>query len=168
MNKFPYLTYVYNKDYEITNCSGSLLLGLNKVENEDVIFMDGDIYFDYKVLPLLFHYPDSTTLVKYRDNCGDEETKFNLHLKSFVKNLSKKIVHDCVGESIGILKINKEDLPLLKKELEKIGPNKFYAEAINNLTSNKRLWLRAMDIGDYFCEEIDFPSDLQKVRDYLQ
>ena len=72
MKEFPQLTYVYNHQYATHNCAKSLLLGLQKIHNEDVIFLDGDVYFDDGVLSLLLNDNCSAALVKIRD-CEDEE-----------------------------------------------------------------------------------------------
>ena len=45
MESFPNLLYVYNNFYDTTNTSKSLLAGLIKIENEDVVWLNGDVVF---------------------------------------------------------------------------------------------------------------------------
>jgi choline kinase len=54
MGKFPQLSFVYNDAFAQTNTSKSLLLALKKVD-DDVIWLNGDVYFDAEVLGLLLN-----------------------------------------------------------------------------------------------------------------
>ena len=43
----------------------------------------------------------------------------------------------------------------------------YFEKALENLTVSKKLILKAVDVGGFYCNEIDFESDLKAVRDYL-
>ena len=51
MTDFPTLNFVFNDKYQTTNTAKSLLLALQKI-NDDVICVAGDLYFDEDVLDL--------------------------------------------------------------------------------------------------------------------
>ena len=76
MKRIPGLIFVTNHTYEKTNSAKSLLLALRKI-NDDVICIDGDVYFDEKILDILLKTKHSCCLVDTK-KCGSEESKYNL------------------------------------------------------------------------------------------
>ena len=62
MELFPDLLFVYNSGYARTNTAKSLLLALKKIE-DDVIWLNGDVYFDPEILDLMFQSRESACLV---------------------------------------------------------------------------------------------------------
>ena len=62
MEKFPDFLFVYNSAYARTNTAKSLLSALNKIDS-DVIWMNGDVFFDKKILDLLIDSKESACLV---------------------------------------------------------------------------------------------------------
>ena len=53
MERFPQLTYVYNPFFDRTNTSKSLLKALKKNRNESVLWLNGDVVFDEKIIEIL-------------------------------------------------------------------------------------------------------------------
>ena len=165
MEKFPKLSYIYNHEYIQTNTSKSLLFALNKIVNEDVIWMNGDVFFDEEVIDRLKNCKTSCCLVDNK-KCGEEEMKYSLNGEGFIKELSKQN-KEAKGEALGINIIKKGDLELFKTELEKVEKNDYFEKALENLTLSKKLKLKPIDVGKLFCQEIDFPEDLKRVRDHI-
>ncbi|SVD24076.1 uncharacterized protein METZ01_LOCUS376930, partial [marine metagenome] len=63
MESFPNLLYVYNNFYDTTNTSKSLLAGLIKIENEDVVWLNGDVVFEKELLPQIIQSSTSCIAV---------------------------------------------------------------------------------------------------------
>ena len=118
MEKFPDFLFVYNNAYARTNTAKSLLAALNKIE-DDVIWMNGDVFFDDEILDLLLACQDSACLVDQK-KCGAEEIKYNLNTDGLIHELSKT-VPDAAGEALGINVIREHDLDRFRQELEKVG-----------------------------------------------
>ena len=53
MEAFPTLSYVYNPLFDSTNTSKSLLKALNKNKNSDILWFNGDVIFDLKILDFI-------------------------------------------------------------------------------------------------------------------
>ncbi|GAJ10625.1 unnamed protein product, partial [marine sediment metagenome] len=164
--RFPRLTYVYNREYAQTSTAKSLLIALNKIKGADVLWMNGDVFFDEDVLKLLVDCKNSCCLVDNKE-CGEEEIKYSLDKQGYIKGLSKQ-VKEAKGEALGINSIKKEDLELFKKELENVNNNDYFEKAFENLTLNNKIKLMPVNIGRLFCHEIDFPEDLKKVKKYIR
>jgi len=164
MSKFPYLSFVQNDNFAQTNTSKSLLLALRKIE-DDVIWLDGDVYFDDEVPRLLLNTEFSCCLVD-RKKCGPEEVKYNLNEDGFIHNISKNVERP-QGECLGINVVLKKDLNVFRNELERVDNQDYFEKALENLTISKKILLTPIDVGPYYCNEIDFNEDLKAVRDYL-
>ncbi|MCK4852045.1 MAG: phosphocholine cytidylyltransferase family protein [Candidatus Omnitrophica bacterium] len=165
MEKYPELLYVYNNGYAQTNTGRSLLLALRKIE-EDTIWLNGDIFFEDRVLEKLMGSRTSAVLVQKKE-CGEEEVKYTVDRKGFVREISKN-VRNSPGESVGINLIKKKDIPGFVRHLEKTGPRDYFEKAMERMIRLDKVRVRPVDIGDLFCVEIDFPEDLERVRDRLR
>lgn len=166
MEKFPHLTFVYNHDYVKNGTAKSLLCALRKIQNEDVLWMNGDIYCDAQIFKLMLGLKESGCLVDHK-SCGEEEVKYNRSKNGFIHELSKS-VKNAEGEALGINLIKAKDLEAFKKELELVGRKDFFEKALENLTLAGKLHLKPVDKGSHFCHEIDFEEDLETVRMHLQ
>ncbi len=69
MKTHPELTYIYNPRYGETNTSKSLLRGMQHIEEENVLWMNGDIVFEEEILSTILASKQSCILVD--DNTGD-------------------------------------------------------------------------------------------------
>jgi choline kinase len=164
MGKFPQLSFVCNDAFAQTNTSKSLLLALKKVD-DDVIWLNGDVYFDADVPKLLLNTGFSCCLVD-RKRCGPEEIKYDRNEDEFICHISKNVAEP-QGECLGVNVILKKDLGIFRDELEKVGNQDYFEKALENLTVLKKIHLKPVDVGPFYCNEIDFEEDLKAVRKYL-
>jgi choline kinase len=163
MELFPDLLFVYNSAYARTNTAKSLLLALNKIE-DDVIWLNGDVYFDTQVLDLVLDSPESACLVNVSE-CNAEEVKYDVTPDGYIHHISKSVAAPR-GEALGINLIKKKDLRLFRSELAGVRDGEYFEKALENLTLKKKLKLRPIDVGDHFCREVDFDEDLLAVQNY--
>ena len=165
MEAHPEGIFVYNNAYPNTNTSKSLLCALKKVD-DDTIWLNGDVYFDSEVLNLLKSSEYSACLVDTK-KCSDEEIKYTINSDGFIKELSKE-VKSGIGEAVGINLIKNNDLALYVQELKKVGDKDYFEKALENLTITNQLKLKAVNIGNYYCKEIDFEQDLADVQKHIK
>lgn len=163
MEKFPELIYVYNRNYAKSNTSKSLLLALKKIE-DDVIWMNGDVYFDEAILDLLNSSKYSCCLVEQK-KCVSEEVKYIVK-GGFISRLSKSLSQS-EGESLGVNLIRKKDLHVFREELGKVNSKDYFEKALENLVLENKLKLKPIKVGSFFCKEMDFESDIKSVKKYL-
>ena len=164
MEKFPELTFVYNHAYTQTNTGKSLLTALRKID-DDVLWVNGDVYFEPAALAKLLQ-SDSSALLVDTKKCGEEEIKYTLTDDGAIAELSKQVV-DGVGEAVGMNFIKRADVPAFCDALEAIGAQDYFEKALENLTLAGQLTLKPVHLEDMFCQEIDFPEDLETVRQYV-
>ena len=57
---FPDLHYINNEKYNETNTSQSLLIALNQFSKKDILWLNGDIVYDHRIIKRLISAPNST------------------------------------------------------------------------------------------------------------
>ena len=164
MESFPNLLYVYNNFYDTTNTSKSLLAGLHKIENEDVMWLNGDVVFEKKLLPKIIQCSQSCMAVK-TNSVGEEEIKYNVFDDGNIKEVSKT-VSPALGEAVGINKVMTSDLPLFKANLEKCDDQDYFERALE-LSIQDGMKIMPVNINKYLCMEIDFEDDLEQINKQL-
>lgn len=166
MKAHPELTYIYNPRYSETNTSKSLLRGLQHIQGENVLWMNGDVVFEEEILPLMLKAQESCMLVDDK-KCGQEEVKYKTDQYGFISEISKE-VKSPAGEALGINMIIKEDLDIMKNQLTLVDDNDYFEKAIENMIKREGIRIKPVYVGNYFCHEIDFLDDLQYVREHFQ
>jgi|TARA_B110000908_G_C10087687_1_gene372516 choline kinase len=164
MERFPEVNYVYNPFFDRTNTSKSLLQALKKHKENSVLWFNGDVVFDEKLLSLLvddINNKNSFISVNTQ-SVADEEVKYTLK-EDFVYELSKE-VKNALGEAVGINFISSKDLDVFIKHLEACDDNDYFEKGLENAISQDNLKLKVIDISKYNCIEIDFKEDLENAN----
>ena len=164
MESFPNLLYVYNNFYDTTNTSKSLLAGLHKIENEDVLWLNGDVVFEKELLPKIIQCSQSCMAVN-TNSVGQEEIKYNVFDDGNIKDVSKT-ASPALGEAVGINKIMAVDFRLFKSNLEKCNNQDYFEKALE-LSIQDGMKIMPVDINKYLCMEIDFEDDLEQINKQL-
>tara|TARA_B110000208_G_scaffold174355_1_gene218969 strand:+ start:327 stop:1007 length:681 start_codon:yes stop_codon:yes gene_type:complete len=164
MERFPEVNYVYNPFFDRTNTSKSLLQALKKHKENSVLWFNGDVVFDEKLLSLLvddINNKNSFISVNTQ-SVADEEVKYTLK-EDFVYELSKE-VKNALGEAVGINFISSKDLDVFIKHLEACDDNDYFEKGLENAISQDNLKLKVIDISKYNCIEVDFKEDLENAN----
>ena len=164
MESFPNLLYVYNNFYDTTNTSKSLLAGLHKIENEDVLWLNGDVVFEKELLPKIIQCSQSCMAVN-TNSVGEEEIKYNVFDDGNIKDVSKT-ASLALGEAVGINKIMAVDFRLFKSNLEKCDDQDYFEKALE-LSIQDGMKIMPVNINKYLCMEIDFEDDLEQINKQL-
>jgi choline kinase len=164
MEQRPELNYICNEDYAETNTGRSLLKALDEIDNDDVLWLNGDIVFDEQLISKLAGTNNSCVLVDNK-KCGAEEVKYNTDSEGYIRYISKEVC-SAEGEALGINLIKRKDLPVLKKHLALITDQDYFEKAIENMISQDNVKIRPVNSDGLFCHEVDFKEDLEYVRKY--
>lgn len=167
MERFPELTYIYNPFFDRTNTSKSLLQALKKHRNESVLWFNGDVVFDEKLLDILIPYIKSYTsfVAVNTSKVGEEEVKYTLK-NGFIDELSKTVKH-ALGEAVGINFISSNDIKQFINRLEYCNDNDYFERGLELAIEKDGIKVKAVDISAYNCMEIDFLEDLENVNNLL-
>lgn len=155
METFPSVYYKYNPVYYITNTSKSLLRGIEHID-DDVLWINGDVIFDEKVIERVVREEGNLVLVNSA-HCGEEEVKYAIDDQECITEISKT-VEQARGEAVGINKISKRDLQEFRESLKECEDDDYFEKGIEK-TIRKGKKFKAVDISEFRCIEIDFLAD---------
>lgn len=167
MESFPDLTYVYNQYFDQTNTAKSLLKAIRKNKGESILWMNGDIVFDKNILTRLKKYIDKdiSFVAVNTSKVADEEVKYTLN-DECIHKLSKD-VENGLGEAVGINFISSKYVDLFIKRLEECKDNDYFEKALEMAIEKDGFKIKAVDISDFNCIEIDFEEDLKNANNLI-
>lgn len=165
--RFPQLNvnYIYNNLYDTTNNIYSLWLAKDVLLGNEIILLDSDIIFDYKIIERLINSGYENCLALKKHKLGEEEIKVKADTTGKVQEISKVVPPSlAAGESIGIEKFGEKSLYKLfdiidKLIIEQKKVNIFYEVAFEQMIKEGDD-IYAVDTTDLMCMEIDTADDL--------
>lgn len=165
---FPDVAYVYNENYDQTNTNRSLLKALRIASDGGVLWMNGDVVFDPRVLerakPLMA--AGTSFICVNTAAVGEEEVKYTVDADGNVKDLSKTVAN-ALGESVGINYISAADRAAFVAGLEACADNDYFERGIEIAIERTGLKVTPLDISDLFAVEVDFEDDLNRANEHL-
>ncbi len=159
--KYPNLTFVENTQYDSTNTARSLLIALNQIEEDDVIWMNGDVVFHPYILQRLISFGKSGMIVNMEQTL-EEEVKYRTDGIGKIVEVSKDVKIPN-GEALGMNMVRSDDLPLLKRNLERCEPNDYFEKALQLcIDDGMEIW--AIPVKETAAVEVDYAEDLDKAN----
>jgi choline kinase len=161
MEAHPDLRFAYNELFDSTNTSKSLLRALESSHPGGVLWMNGDVVFDPRVLrhvqPWLER--DETFVCVNTDVVGDEEVKYTVDDEGFVQDLSKT-VRGGLGEAVGINYVRAADKAVLIEELRACADTDYFERGLETAISRRGMRVVPVDVSMFDVVEVDFEDDL--------
>ncbi|MBU0994514.1 MAG: phosphocholine cytidylyltransferase family protein [Proteobacteria bacterium] len=169
MEAFPDLTYIYNQNFDQTNTSQSLLKALKKYQDQGVLWLNGDVVFDSKIIKKITSYihQNKSFVCVNREKVGDEEVKYTVDDKGNIMELSKT-VKNALGEAIGINYIASHDIKAFIRFLEVCHAGDYFERGLELAILNEGIEIEPVDISEFDCMEIDFQDDLNKANSFIK
>lgn len=163
MEHMPDASFVYNENYDQTNTSKSLLKALKSSGPGGVLWMNGDVVFDPKILkkiqPLMFDQRSFVTVNQL--TVANEEVKYSVSPDGHIRGLSKVVpLNEAMGEAIGINYVSEFDKQEIIQNLESLNEQEYFEAAIEKaIQADNQNWIPA-STESLFAVEIDFLEDL--------
>jgi choline kinase len=161
MEQYPDLLYAYNPRFHITNTAYSLMLALERVAPDDVVWINGDLVFEEAVAQKMIEAAGNAVAV-VRKTCGEEEVKFTLSAGGGIDRISKQ-VSDPLGEAVGLNKISASDFDVFLGHLRDCSDDDYFERAIEKAAEGG-MDFGPVDVTGYKCIEVDFEEDLREVK----
>lgn len=164
----PDVTFAYNEIYDQTNTSKSLLKALRATGDRGVLWMNGDVVFDPRVLERLKPYVESgQSFVSVNTAAvGDEEVKYTVDADGRIAELSKT-VQGALGEAVGINFVAPADKATLVTRLAEVGDQDYFERGIEVSIEKDGLQVVPVDVSDLYAVEVDFAEDLERANEFL-
>ena len=165
MENFPDLSYIYNPSFDRTNTSKSLLQGVKKHRDSSILWLNGDVVFDPKLIDYLIPYieKDQSFVSVNNSEVGEEEVKYTLDHNGFINAISKD-VENGLGEAVGINFIANNDLPFFLQRLEECEDMDYFEKGLELAIQGDKIRVLAVDISQFNCLEVDFEEDLKNAN----
>ena len=162
---FPKVSYVHNERYDQTNTSKSLLRALAATGKSGVLWMNGDVVFDPRVLgrAIALIEADRSFVTVNTSKVSDEEVKYTVTAEGFIKELSKT-VKGGLGEAVGINYISSADKKAFIRQLQRVDDQDYFERGLELAIAEDGLLLEPMDVSDLYAVEVDFAEDLERAN----
>jgi len=165
----PDISFAYNEVYDSTNTSKSLLKALQLSQPGGVLWLNGDVVFDRRVLELIHDKIEAghSFVCVNTASVADEEVKYTLDGDGYIHELSKSVVGG-LGEAIGINYIAAEDKAAVITRLEEADDNDYFERGLELAIERDGLRIEAVDISKYQVVEVDFEDDLSRANSFVE
>ena len=165
MERFPDVLFAYNENYDQTNTSKSLLRALGVSHAGGVLWLNGDVVFDPRLLETLRPLIDAeqTFVCVNTEAVGEEEVKYNVDERGFIRELSKT-VSEPLGEAVGINYVAGGDKAVLMEHLDNCDDQDYFERGIETAVASAGLLVRPVDISEFYAVEVDFEGDLERAN----
>ncbi len=164
----PDISFVYNEVYDSTNTSKSLLKALQLSQDGGVMWMNGDVVFDPRVLPMLREHIETgrSFVCVNTESVAEEEVKYTLDDDGYIKELSKKVVGG-LGEAVGINYVSADDKATLIQRLGEVDDQEYFEGGLELAIAEDGLRVEALDISEFHIVEVDFDEDLTRANEFV-
>ena len=165
MEAHPNAAFIYNEVYDQTNTSKSLLKALRASQESGVLWLNGDVVFDPRVLERVqSRMREEKSFVCVNTSAtSDEEIKYTVDSKGNIDSLSKQVVN-ALGEAVGINFIGKSEKAAVINHLEECADNDYFERGLELAIEKSGIKLEPVDISDLFAVEVDFQADLERAN----
>ena len=169
MEAHPTASFVYNEIYDQTNTSKSLLRALRASQESGVLWLNGDVVFDHKVLERVADRiaADKSFVCVNTSATADEEVKYTVDANGNIKELSKT-VNNALGEAVGINFISSREKADVITQLDACGEQDYFERGLELAIEKHGLQMEPIDISDLFAVEVDFQDDLDRANKGLK
>ena len=165
MEAHPNATFVYNENYDQTNTSKSLLKALRASQESGVLWMNGDVVFDPRVLERVSNRirNEKSFVCVNTSATAEEEVKYTVDSKGNINALSKQ-VKNALGEAVGINFISRHHKDAVIKYLDEVADNDYFERGLELAIEKAGVEIEPVDISDLFAVEVDFQADLDRAN----
>lgn len=169
MEAHPNASYVYNEVYDGTNTSKSLLKALRASQESGVLWLNGDVVFDHRVLERVADRikDDKSFVCVNTSTVAEEEVKYTVDSDGNINELSK-VVKNGLGEAVGINFISSREKSDVIKQLDACGDQDYFERGLELAIQKNGLKMEPIDISDLFAVEVDFQDDLDRANKAIQ
>ena len=169
MEHVPDASFVYNEAFDQTNTSKSLLKALKNSAEGGVLWMNGDVVFDPRLLSFLSSYiiEDSSFVAVDTSSVSDEEVKYTVNQSGYIGQLSKTVVGG-LGEAVGINYVSTEHKKALISRLTEVADDDYFERGMELTITEDAAEYVPVDISNFYAVEVDFAEDLIRANEQIR
>lgn len=164
----PDANFIYNEQYDQTNTSKSLLKAMRLSQESGVLWLNGDVVFDRKVLERVKNRitSEKSFVCVNTAAVGEEEVKYTVDGTGHIQALSKR-VENGLGEAVGINFISAHHKSAVIDGLITCADNDYFERGLEIAIEKSQIEIEPVDISDLFAVEVDFQTDLDRANSQI-
>ncbi|WP_320035223.1 phosphocholine cytidylyltransferase family protein [Halarcobacter sp.] len=167
---FDYKTYK-NPFYKVTNSIASMWFAKDDLLDDDLIILNADLFIEDSMLQDLINTDLSPVFLSDSTRIEDADYRFYWEGDKLIKFGKELKNEDTTGEYVGIAKIQKKDLKIMKAQLEYLVDkgeyNMWWEDVFYSLVeTGKDVYIK--DIKGAFWAEVDFIEDYERIKEFVK
>jgi len=164
----PDASFIYNEAYDQTNTSKSLLKAFRASHESGVLWLNGDVVFDPRVLERVKDRitAESSFVCVNTSAVGEEEVKYTVDTNGKINALSKR-VEGALGEAVGINFISRQHKAAVIDGLVTCSDQDYFERGLEIAIEISNIEIEPVDISDLFAVEVDFQADLDRANSQI-
>ena len=159
-----------NNFYDVTNSIASAWFAQDFLDDsDDIIVMNGDVFMEEKIIDILLEKSNSPLFLSDSTRIEGADYKFQWQNDKLLKYGKELSIQETTGEYVGIAKITKDDIPFMKKNL-----NKFIQEQKHHYWWEDLFYrnidikpIYIYDVKGIFWAEVDYIEDYERIKSYI-
>ncbi|WP_321469746.1 phosphocholine cytidylyltransferase family protein [Halarcobacter sp.] len=167
---FDYKTYK-NPFYKVTNSIASMWFAKDDLLDDDLIILNADLFIEDSMLQDLINTDLSPVFLSDSTRIEDADYRFYWEGNKLIKFGKELKNEETTGEYVGIAKIQKKDLKIMKAQLEYLVDrgeyNMWWEDVFYSLVeTGKNVYIK--DIKGAFWAEVDFIEDYERIKEFVK
>lgn len=165
------VTFFYNPFFDVTNSIASAWFAREFIADDDVLFMNGDVFLEEPLLLELLSQ-DCEDSVLFSDETRKEEADYKLHYESgrLIKYGKELTGEDVTGEYIGVARIGRGFVLEFTARLDEMiceQQHSVWWENVLYSLSGQR-FVEVRDISGHFWAKVDYIEDYERISDFVK
>ena len=162
------IRFFENPFFDVTNSLASAWFSREFLsDDDDILIMNGDVYLDGELLPLILNSAPERTPVLFADETRREEADYKFcYRDGILLKYGKELTgNDITGEYIGVARLSRSYLPKFqKKMLAMIDEQKhdaWWENVLYELSHESSVFVEST--GGKFWAEVDYVEDYERI-----
>lgn len=162
------VTFYFNPFYDVTNSIASAWFAKEFLTGDDLMIMNGDVYFEGQLLDRILAEPKNP--VMYADGSRKETADYKfLYEDGLLKKYGKELTgSDVTGEYIGIGRFSQSFLPEFVRQMDDMIQNQehsvWWENVIYSLSERQPVYVE--DVAGQFWAEVDYIEDYERILEH--
>ena len=157
MHEYPYLDYIYNSEWAVSNSSYSLSLALNQ---DPCFVINGDFFIEPELISAMQNSDPDIIATLPRESRASNALNVSLDENNVIDIYQGKLKEASDPEAIGIYKITSQEI-LEAWRYNCINHSDLYVG--QNLISNASQGLKSFDVSNFRVDEVNTPLDYLRI-----
>lgn len=161
--------FFFNPFFDITNSIASLWFAREFLkDDEDCLLLNGDVYFEKKLLDLILHEKKDPVLFFDKRRKFEGDYRFYIEGAKLMKHGKQLLPEETSGEYIGVAKIEKNFLPMFRERLDGLMKSQmhhlWWENILYSFLEEREIFVE--DVNGLFWGEVDCLEDYQRILHY--